>query len=75
MTFFARSLCKHWVGTSAAMPDDFEVGGENEMGVFRRTLTVLTQKTQSSRRARRAFEVKKYINCHLFLENDDCFAR
>ncbi len=23
LTFFARSLCKYWVGTSAAMLDDF----------------------------------------------------
>ncbi len=29
------------------------------MGVFRHTL--------SSRRARRAFEVKKYINCHFII--------
>ncbi len=40
LTLLARSLCKHWVGASAAMYDDFEVGGENELGVFRHTLAV-----------------------------------
>ncbi len=57
--------------------DDFEVGEENEMGVFRHTLTVLNRKTQSSHRARQEEHLRlKSIKFYFFflLKMTDRFA-
>ncbi len=51
------------------MKDDLEVGGENEMGVFRRTLTA-----QSAHRARQDERLRlKSIQIVIFLENNQSF--
>ncbi len=38
-----QCLQSEYTNKNGAMQDDFEVGGENEMGVFRHTLTVMNR--------------------------------